>query len=427
MSKISFCINTAKNELNHIKLLFQSLEKNLSTLQHEIIVFIDSDNQGTFDWLLTQKKVFPFLKILKNDLPICYGYARNINEMFLQASNQIVSYLQSDMVICKNYDLELLHRIQPKMVLCSTRIEPPLHGNSGEKITWDFGLDPTKFDLQSFTNYAESQKLDKYTEYFFAPFTMYKDTWNNIGGHDTLFRRSREDSDIFTRLILNNVLIKQTWSALVYHFTCTSSRGLDWFNKNNNQSQYRTKLQQSADIIELNRFIVKWGKFNHSLSKLKYYNIDAYITWDNLNLIDFITIQNHFHKIYVDDVTIIKFVQEVYDKEHSLANQLLNINDEDWIEYNYMYNKMNAFDRIKSIESFKQADVLVKFNLNHITTDIYQEFINNIQSIIDNTDEIGDYEYYPFTLTINNKIDRATDKIIVNNPRIKKEHLYKIF
>ena len=102
MEKISFCINTAVNEINHVKLLFSSLEKNLSSKEHEFIVFIDSDNQGTFEWLLTQKETFPNLKILKNNLPICYGYARNINEMFEQASNDIVSYLQSDIVICKD-------------------------------------------------------------------------------------------------------------------------------------------------------------------------------------------------------------------------------------------------------------------------------------------------------------------------------------
>ena len=82
MKKISFCINTAKNELNHVKLLFNSLQHNLKDTTHEIIVFIDSDNQGTTEWLLTQKEIFPNLKILKNTLPICYGYARNINEMF---------------------------------------------------------------------------------------------------------------------------------------------------------------------------------------------------------------------------------------------------------------------------------------------------------------------------------------------------------
>ena len=103
---ISFCINTAQNELNHVQLLFKSLEQNLSILEHEIIVFVDSDNQGTTEWLLTQKQIFPNLKVLKNELPICYGYARNINEMFKFASNEIISYLQSDMVVCKNYDID---------------------------------------------------------------------------------------------------------------------------------------------------------------------------------------------------------------------------------------------------------------------------------------------------------------------------------
>ena len=108
---ITFCINTARNELNHIKLLLKSLEQNLSTKQHEILVFIDSDNQNTFEWLISQKGIFSNLKIIRNNLPICYGYARNINEMFLQASNDIVTYLQSDMVICKDYDIEVLKHL----------------------------------------------------------------------------------------------------------------------------------------------------------------------------------------------------------------------------------------------------------------------------------------------------------------------------
>jgi glycosyltransferase involved in cell wall biosynthesis len=131
MQPITFCINTSRNEFNHVKLLFESLKQNLSTLEHEIVVFVDSDNQGTTEWLSRQKQIFPNLKILKNELPIPYGYQRNINEMFEFASNKIVSYLQSDMVICKNYDIEVLKHLQPNMILCSTRIEPPLHGNSG--------------------------------------------------------------------------------------------------------------------------------------------------------------------------------------------------------------------------------------------------------------------------------------------------------
>lgn len=426
MNKISFCINTARNELNHIKLLFKSLKTNLSSKEHEIMVFIDTDNQNTFEWLLTQKSEFPNLKILKNNLPICYGYARNINEMFKQASNDIVSYIQSDMVVCQDYDLEILQRIQPNMILCSTRIEPPLHGNSGEKITYDFGLDPTKFDLKAFTEYAESQKEDSYTEYFFAPFTLYKDVWNSIGGHDTMFRRSREDSDILTRLVLNGVQIKQTWSALVYHFTCTSSRGPGWFNKNNIEAQQRAQLQNVADGIELGRFITKWGEFNHELKKPKYYNIEAYITGNNLNLANFAVLQSHFHKVYVDDTKIANLLQEKYDRDQLVANKLLNITDDDWSTYGYMYNKISAADHIKVIQEYNSADILIKFNMDHVTSQLYTEFIQNIQHIIDDVDGTGDFEYGPFQITIFNKVDRAAEKIVVTNPEIKQEHLYTI-
>ena len=68
LNKISFCINTAINELDYIKLLFKSLKDNLSTLEHEIIVFIDSDNQGTLESLINQKPIFHNLKILNQNL-----------------------------------------------------------------------------------------------------------------------------------------------------------------------------------------------------------------------------------------------------------------------------------------------------------------------------------------------------------------------
>ena len=249
LEPISFCINTAVNELDNLKLLFKSLKDNLRYDKHEIIVFIDTDNEGTYEWLLTQKSEFNDLKILKNPLPICYGYARNINEMFKFASHDIVSYLQSDMVISKDYDFYISKHIGPNMVLSSTRVEPPLHGPGPEKHTVDFGLYPEQFKYDEFQEFCIKNKVDKTTNYFFAPFTMYKEVWNNIGGHDTQFRRSREDSDVLNRLILAGNKICQTWEALVYHFTCTSSRGKDWFNPENTKAQERVKLQQQADDI----------------------------------------------------------------------------------------------------------------------------------------------------------------------------------
>ncbi len=422
---ITFCINTSKNELNHVKLLFKSLEQNLSTREHEIIVFIDSDNQNTFEWLLTQKTIFPNLKLLRNDIPVSYGYARNINEMFEQSCNEVVSYLQSDMVICKDYDLEILKKLEPGMVLCSTRIEPPLHGNSGEKITYDFGLDPTQFNLQAFTDYAESQKQDKCTEYFFAPFTLHKEVWTSIGGHDTQFRRSREDSDVLARLVLNNVSIVQTWSAIVYHFTCTSSRGPNWFDKSNKEAQERAQIQQTADNIEMGRFFKKWGSFSHDIKKAKHFNIVANVLGDTLELQKFVNFETFFDTVYVEDLAIVEVVQDYYDRLHTVANKLIGISDDDWKKYGYIYNTLKASDRIKPL-SDSVGDVVVEFNLNQVSTNYIGEFVTKLQDIVEEVGDTGSFEYGPFKITINRIQDRAAELIKVNNPEIKPEHLYTI-
>jgi hypothetical protein len=63
-------------------LLLKSLYQNLSRYDYPIIIYIENDNQGTTEFLLTQKKIFPNLIIIKNPLPLPIGYGRNINLMF---------------------------------------------------------------------------------------------------------------------------------------------------------------------------------------------------------------------------------------------------------------------------------------------------------------------------------------------------------
>lgn len=434
--KISFCTNTARNEINHTKLLFRSLEQNLSRKDHEIIVFIDSDNQNTFEWLLTQKETFPNLKILRNELPICYGYARNINEMFEQASNDIVSYLQSDMIICKDYDLEVLKGLEPGMMVCSTRVEPPLHPAGPEKITKDFGLDPLAFDLDAWTEFAEQHKEDRWSMYFFAPFTMYKDEWLSVGGHNTIFRRSREDSDMLIRMVLNGTKIVQTWRALAYHFTCTSSRGPKWFDKENKEAQERLQTQQLADQHELVRFTTMWGAFSHGALTLDgfvkqyYYNVAADIDVEGADMQRiFPVVEAFFTKVYVSDEALISKTQEHYDSFHNAANKLLNISDEVWNEYGYMYNQLKATERLKlAVDCVAgEDDIIIKFKLKDITNQLLSEFLLNLQHIIhENVDEPGAFECGPFTITVNRKVDRALEKMIIVNPTIKPEHKYTI-
>ena len=128
MQKISFLINTSVNTLQHVKLLLRSLKENLTDKEHEILVFIDSDNEGTKEYLIEEKKNFFDLKIITHKLPRCVGYSRNNNLLVELAKHDIVSYLQSDMVISKDYDVHILNELEENCILSSTRIEPPLHG-----------------------------------------------------------------------------------------------------------------------------------------------------------------------------------------------------------------------------------------------------------------------------------------------------------
>lgn len=422
MQPISFCINTSRNELEYIKLLFKSLKDNLKSDQHEIIVFIDSDNENTFEWLLEQKSQFKDLKILKNILPVCYGYARNINEMFKFASHDIVSYIQSDMVISKDYDECILKHVKPNMIISSTRIEPPLHGPGPEKHTMNFGLTPSEFKYEEFLKYCEESRQENLTEYFFAPFTLYKEVWNNIGGHDTQFRRSREDSDILNRLILSGVEIVQTWEALVYHFTCTSSRGKGWFDKTNKEAQLRARVQQQADEVEMTRMFRKWGAFSHGSPSDYHYNIVANIERDSANLMLLPMVEVFFDKVGLADKDTYDYL--VNADEHKYANQLLNFSQEDWNKYSYLYNTQNLQDRFTLGQV--QGDVIVTFKLSQINQENYDNVLQNLQHIIHSAEE-GDWEVGGLILSVNKKVNIVKDIVKVNNPEIKSEHLYEVY
>ena len=265
MNKITFCINTSRNEKDHVELLLTSLLNGVDVKLHDFLVFVDSDNQNTTDLLLANKVDFPNLTIIKNNGdPV--GYAGNINYMFSKAKTEVVSYLQSDMVVCLNYDTKVLSHLTDNQILCSTRCEPPLHSQSDNPITFvrNFGVIPAEFQYEDFLKFAEANKdPNKLTNYFFAPFTLYKHVWNDIGGHDVSFKKSREDSDIALRLALNKVNFIQCWDAMVYHFTCTSSRGIQWWTAEN---QAKEVTRQQNDRIEMERFIKKWGLFLHPSS-----------------------------------------------------------------------------------------------------------------------------------------------------------------
>ena len=417
MKSISFVTNTSVNTRDHVELLMKSLHNNLDGKEHEIIVFIDSDNEDVYGYLKSIKKNFFDLKIITHSVKPCLGYARNNNILVDIAKHDIVSYLQSDMVIGPHYDTNILSELEDNCILSATRIEPPLHGYSDYTITEDFGTDPTIFNMDKWNVYSESVKSNRAAEYFFAPITFYKHVWQSIGGYDTLFRRSREDSDLVQRCIHAGIKLIQTWQANVYHFTCTSSRGKNWFDPNNQEAQKRVELQKIADGIELRRFIKKWGGFNHGDSKLKKLDIDLVIKDSKtLNPMFLAQLEVYFSRVWISNYEQKKMMESTFSNEHDPANQLLGFTDTDWELSKHLY-RTTDFNSIYRVGEPDQFNIKIEVDFTNVNPnqDLFIQNITRLGDIIGEA-EPGIYELGSAKIEVRNVVDLATDQIKVDNP-----------
>lgn len=419
MKQISFLINTSINNLDHVKLLLRSLKENLASNEHEILVFVDSDNEGTVDYLRGEKKNFYDLKIITHKLKPCVGYSRNINLMVEIAKHDIVSYLQSDMVVSKNYDKHILEEIEENCILGSTRIEPPLHPPSSEVITKDFGIDPLNFQMDQFLEFSSSVRSNNTLDFFFVPFSFYKKVWLYVGGYDTMYRRSREDSDLPQRLIQAGIKIKQTFNANVYHFSCVSSRGKNWFKQNDKEAQDRVALQNLADHIELKRFIRKWGKFVHGGHKLTRLDID--MVWRGGLTKEFFQIEFYFPRVWVESQVIKDQILEYYKNEHEPANQIMQFTNEDWLNSKKFYNLVN-YDKVFCVGEPQKYNIKVEVDISKVNIEfpireqlLFTSYIEYLSEIF-TQEGPGKYDLGCAIVNIKEVVDIAENQIVVNNP-----------
>lgn len=410
MKSITFCIASANNEREYTKLLLNSLIDHTAIDSHEVLIFIDSDNQNTYEALNEYKSSIRNLRICKNPNPYPVGGQRNVSVMFDAAKNDVVCYLQSDMVVGRDFDKHILENLtSEKRVLSMARIEPPLHPGSPEKIVKDFGITPEEFDYEAFNIFVdELQKENRPTMVgHFAPFAVHKKTWfDTLGGFDTQFRCSREDSDTIIRMELCDLEMVQTWNACVYHFTCVSSRGTDWY-KSNADAAYKNELQQHADMQELKRFIRKWGFFGHHPEPV--YNIAFKVEIDrmvNFELLEWL--EPYCKKLYITDSQIAEELRNrVEFQAHYCSNLRWKYTKEYWESVKEFFNPTDFSTRIvhTDINSEVEEDIVVSFKYSELKESFNQELRNlveNIHAVVDQNEE-GIFNYGPFTFDIKKK------------------------
>ena len=266
MDKVISFIQPSRNNLKYLKWSYNSIRKNLG-YRHEICWADDFSDDGTWEWMNTIAKVDKNVKIHRNDGPTRLGhtilYDTLVNEY---ATSDIVMIYHADMYALPGLDEEVDKYIKPGVVVSGTRIEPPLHPDGPEKLLEDYGIEPEEFDEQRLLNEYESFKRGDTTEGIFAPWAIYKDDFQKIGGHDPLYApQSKEDSDIFNRFVLAGYKLIQTWDGFVYHMTCRGSRFADGAKRNPTGEVFMKNRETDEWLQQNNRstrnFIRKWGHF----------------------------------------------------------------------------------------------------------------------------------------------------------------------
>lgn len=262
MEKITFCI-PSKSNLRYLKTCIPSIRKNAFRKDHDVIIFVDSDEDGTIEWLKQVKDEYNLTYYINPNLgENLYGIGKAYDYCIEKSTTNIFMIFHADMILGLNTDFELYKHLKEKTVVCATRVEPPLHPNNGEKILRDFGMYPEDFKEKEFLDDIANHHLyikDKISEGIFAPWMMFKSEYLNIlGGHDPILHSCREDSDIFNRMSLAGFKFIQTWEGFVYHFT---GRGAGSFD---GDPERHKKWQEDMSNSTL-AFIKKWGtNVNHT-------------------------------------------------------------------------------------------------------------------------------------------------------------------
>lgn len=422
--KISFIV-PGRNNLKYFKWSYDSIMKNKGNHEVEICFADDASTDGTWEWVYSESLVNPMLKVMRNEGDTRLGHTILYDALIRRSLHDICIIWHCDMYLAPGA-LDAIEKtmVNKKTVVSLTRVEPPLHPPGHEKITSDLGTEPETFKENLFLKLAESyvKKKKPITNGVFAPWAFYKEEFLSIGGHDSLFYvQSKEDSDIWNRLMLNGATFVQTWEGFVYHMTCRGSR----FNPTITQVGKNSDEWEKQNIISTRNFIRKWGGMPlqneyHAISPNKKYNIGIIVDMSSETnqpsdeeFIDFIG----FLEIFSDSLHIVgdkkyrDLIKFYIDKEQ--ANTLYYLADRLW-GYNYKYTPVNQIVLDNSI--------VISMEWNKIKVNEVFDFLQKFPFIIANYAP-GMYESNIGTIHIqnDNSISKTYEKDI-----IKLDNLYQL-
>ena len=391
MNQITFCI-PSKSNLRYLKTCIPSIRENASRNDHEIIIFVDSDEDGTVEWLEQVKDEYNLKYFVNPDLgESLFGIGKAYDYCIEHSTTDVFMIFHADMMLGKDADLKAFNHLKEKTVICSTRVEPPLHPNGGEKILLDFGMWPEEFKKDEFNQYVnEHLEDDKVTNGIFAPWMMYKEDFITLGGHDPILHSCREDSDVFNRMKLAGYEFIQPWNSLVYHLT---GRGAGSFD---GDAERHTKWKADMDRSTM-EFIRKWGSSVQHTPLMEpiispKYNI-AYVVKNDINVHLLNNLEPWCDRIYIESQDIVNT----------------------YIEKEQPNTSFDLTKRVFPLANNKpewENDIVIEFNATQLTQQNFQLLIQ-MSSIIKESGEVGEFELDIFKITINHLEEYQNNLIFI--------------
>lgn len=233
------------NNLEYLKLCVKSIKKN-SSLNIQIIVFVNIGEDGTLDWLREQKDIDYIHS--KNNIGICYA----MNMCRSLVKSDYIIYMNDDMYALPQWDTELNNAVlglETKLFMLSSTMIEPSYTRNPCVVVKDYG--------NSINNFKEKELLNEYSELAtedwsgstWPPNIIHVDLWDLVGGFSIEFSPGfYSDPDLSKKLYESGVRVfKGVGKSLVYHFGSKSTKKI---KKSNGRSL----------------FLLKWGMTSSSFT-----------------------------------------------------------------------------------------------------------------------------------------------------------------
>jgi len=264
---ITTCIST-NNNLNYVKLAYQSVRQNAYYKDQPIVIHAENCTDGTDEWLMELVEIDSNLKgfIEHNDSP--RGIGGGMDFCVDKADTKYVNIIHSDMWIAPNQDIELQKIIESnegRVIASSFRIQPKIFPNDPDYRPGtvfvpknEFGEFHHNFDTKWFDEWAtQLSQMDetRVRKGGGAGFFCRKEDYVWIGGNDPLFApASFDDMDLFIRMQLEGYDFIMSSKSVVYHF---SARGSHFKDDDITKTSQR---QREAEQNNVRKWMSKWGR-----------------------------------------------------------------------------------------------------------------------------------------------------------------------